>query len=182
MGQTKALLSIQPDRTFLGRVLRTLADAALDPLIVVARERIDITAAWGDPRSTAVVQVVNPDPARGQLSSLVCGLDALTDRPPAILMTLVDVPLARVESVRALVDAWLRTRAPLVRLVHGGRHGHPVIFGDALLTALRDANPAEGAKPVVRAFADRGVDVDVDDPGVMRDIDTPEEYRRLFEP
>jgi molybdenum cofactor cytidylyltransferase len=181
MGQSKALLRIHPDRTFLGRILRTLSDASLDPLIVVTREQLDLAAAWGDPRATEVIQVINPDPSRGQLSSLICGLNALSDAPSAILVALVDVPLPKLESVRALIDAWLRTRAPLVRPVHRGLYGHPVIFGDALLTLLRDANPAEGAKPVVRAFTDRSVAVEVDDPGVLRDVDTPEEYQRLFE-
>jgi molybdenum cofactor cytidylyltransferase len=181
MGQTKALLPIQPGRTFLGRILSTLVEAALDPLIVVSRSRLDIAAAWDDPRWRAVIQTINPDPSRGQLSSLVCGLEALSD-PAAILMTLVDVPLARVDTVQTLVEAWQRTRAPLVRPVYDGRHGHPVIFGGPMLTSLRAADPVEGAKPVVRAFAERGVDVAVNDPGVLVDVDTPDDYRRLRHP
>jgi len=181
MGQTKALLPIHPGGTLLGRILATLSDANLDPLMVVTRAHIDIAAGWVDSRSQAVMQTINPDPSRGQLSSLFCGVDALAGPPQAILMTLVDVPLPRVETVRALIDAWQRTRAPLVRPVHAGRHGHPVIFGDTLLRALRLADPLDGARPVVRSFAARGVDVVVDDPGVLQDIDTPDEYRRLIQ-
>lgn len=182
MGQTKALLPIQPGRTLLGRILSTFSDAALAPLVVVSRMHLDIADAWGDLRSGDVLQAINPDPARGQLSSLLCGLDALPENPPAIVMTLVDVPLPSVETVRTLVDAWHRTRAPLIRPVCDGRHGHPVIFAGPMLASLRAANPAEGAKPVVRAFAERGVDVAVDDRGVLVDLDTPEDYRRLMLP
>jgi molybdenum cofactor cytidylyltransferase len=178
MGQTKALLPIQPGHTLLGRILGTLNDAALDPLIVVSRAPFDISSAWNHARSIDVIQTINPDPARGQLSSLLCGLDALANDPPAIVMTLVDIPLPRVDTVRSLVDAWRRTRAPLVRPVHG----HPVIFGAPLLLGLRSADPAEGAKPLVRAFASRSVDVVVDDAGVLLDFDTPEDYRRLIQP
>jgi molybdenum cofactor cytidylyltransferase len=182
MGQTKALLQIQPGHTLLGRILGTLSEASLDPLIVVSRARLDIAAAWNHARSSDVIQTINPDPSRGQLSSLLCGLDALANDPPAILMTLVDIPLPRVDTVRSLIDTWQRTRAPLVRPVHDGRHGHPVIFGATLLMGLRAADPAEGAKPLVRAFAARGVDVVVDDAGVLLDIDTPDDYRRLIQP
>ena len=182
MGQTKALLPIQPGRTLLGRILGTFCEAALAPLVVVSRTHLDIADAWGDPQSDAVLQVINPDPARGQLSSLLCGLEALPERPPAIVMTLVDVPLPSVETVRTLMEAWHRTRAPLVRPVCDGRHGHPVIFGGPLLASLRAADLAEGAKPVVRAFAARGVDIGVDDRGVLVDVDTPEDYRRLTQP
>ena len=72
MGQTKALLPIQPGRTLLGRILGTFREAALAPLVVVSRTHLDIADAWGDPQSDAVLQVINPDPARGQLSSLLC--------------------------------------------------------------------------------------------------------------
>jgi molybdenum cofactor cytidylyltransferase len=180
MGQTKALLPIQPGRTLLGRVLTTLSAAGIEPLVVVSRSHLEIGDAWDDARSADVVQTINPDPSRGQLSSLVCGLDALSTTWPAVLMTLVDVPLPRVDTVRLLVDAWRRTQAPLVRPMHEGRHGHPAIFGAALLDSLRAADVGEGAKPIVRAFADRAIDVAVDDPGVLVDVDTPDAYRRLI--
>jgi len=181
MGRSKARLPIQPDGTFLGRILRTLAEAGLDPLIAVTRERLDIPSLWHDARSARVIEVINPEPARGQLSSLLCGLDAIAQPPQAVLMTLVDVPLPAAATVRALVASWHRTRVPLVRPLHAGRHGHPVIFGEALLTALRAANPADGAKPIVRTFASRGIDVAVDDPGVLRDVDTPEDYLQILD-
>ena len=181
MGQPKALLPIQPGRTFLGRVLATMRAAAIDPLVVGSRSHLDIAAAWEDARSGDVLQAINADPSRGQLSSILCGLDAIPGEWPAVLMALVDVPLPRADTVRLLVEAWQRTRAPLVRPVHADRHGHPVIFGATLLASLRTADLFEGAKPVVRAFADRAVDVVVEDPGVLLDVDTPDDYRRLIE-
>ena len=93
-------------------------------------------------------------------------------------MTLVDIPLVRTATVTALLRAWERDRAVLVRPLHEGRHGHPVIFGRTLLDALVHADLAHGAKPVVRSFARHAVNVPVDDPGVLIDFDTPEEYAR----
>jgi molybdenum cofactor cytidylyltransferase len=181
MGRPKALLPLEPGGTVLGRILGTLADAHLSPLVLVTRAYVDVSVAWQDARADTVIQIVNPDPARGQLSSLLCGVDALRGEPPAILVTLVDIPLPRVDSVQALVDAWRRSGAPLVRPIYEGRHGHPVLFGRALVDRLRTANLAEGAKPVVHAFADQGIDVFVDDPGVLVDIDSPDDYARLID-
>ena len=178
MGRPKAFLPLVPGGTVLGRVLGLLADAGVSPLIVVAREAFAVASAWEDPRAADVRVIVNPDPDRGQLSSLVCGIDALAAEAPAALMTLVDIPLVQPSTVAALLAAWFRDPAPLVRPIHEGRHGHPVIFGRALLDALKRADPAEGAKPTVRSFAWDAVSVPVDDPGVLIDLDTPDEYER----
>jgi len=178
MGRPKALLAMTPGGTILGRVLGTLADAGIEPLLVVAREPFTPREAWNDPRADEVRVVVNPDPDRGQLSSLVCGIQAVDPAEPGALMTLVDIPLVRTATVTALLRAWERDRAVLVRPLHEGRHGHPVIFGRALLDALVHADLAHGAKPVVRSFARHAVNVPVDDPGVLIDFDTPEEYAR----
>lgn len=185
MGQPKALLHIDADDTFVGRIVRTLHGGGVGDVVVVV-------GAGGPVRSVrealaavapATRVVVNPDPSRGQLSSLLAGLEAI-DRPgvAAMMLTLVDLPLVTPGTVRTLLEAYSRTRAPLVRPVHpsGGTHGHPVVFDRALFGELRRADPGRGAKPVVRAHQAAGVDVPVADDGAFLDIDTPEDYRRVF--
>jgi molybdenum cofactor cytidylyltransferase len=179
MGRPKAFLPMTPGGSVLGRVLGTLTDAGIAPLVVVARSLFVPSEWWTDPRADERVRVVvNEAPERGQLSSLLCGIAALPEDAPAALMTLVDIPLVQTSTVRALIGAWQTDPAVLVRPVHEGRHGHPVIFGRALLRALANADPAHGAKPVVRSFAHEGLDVPVEDPGILIDLDTPDEYAR----
>ena len=197
MGRPKALLPAGGE-TFVGRIARTLRAGGAGPLVVVApgaelaaRIRAALAGHAGFaplPRAPLPRVVVNPDPDRGQLSSLVVGLDAL-ELPDAdgravdaVLVTLVDVPLATAATVRALLERYRRTRAPLVRPARrdGPGHGHPVLFGRALFAELRRADPAAGAKPVVRAHEAEAEDVVVDDPGAFTDIDTPDDYRRAF--
>jgi molybdenum cofactor cytidylyltransferase len=96
-----------------------------------------------------------------------------------VLVHLVDVPLVRADTVRAVIDAFLRTHAPVVRPVAGGRRGHPVLFSRRVFDELRRADPAVGAKAVVRDHAAHVCDVEVDDDGACRDVDTPEDYARL---
>lgn len=180
MGRPKALLPIGAD-LFVTRVCRTLLEGGVDDVVVIAGgERDAIAAAVSRAGLTARV-VENPRRDEGQLTSIITGL-ALADHPgvEAVLVHLVDAPLVAPLTVRALIDAFARTRAPIVRPVHGTRHGHPVLFAREVFDALRHADPAQGARSVVRAHADRVRDVDVADEGACLDIDTPEDYERLI--
>jgi molybdenum cofactor cytidylyltransferase len=176
MGEPKALLAAG-HRTFVRRILDTLRAADVPDAIVIVRPESDAVvreiAAAGYGRA-----VVNADPSRGQLSSLVTGLDAIDGpRVVAALVTLVDVPLVTPATIGTLLARAAISRAPIVRATYGNRHGHPVIFKRELFDALRRADPMVGAKAVFAANAVE--DVDVDDPGVLQDVDTPDDYRRL---
>jgi molybdenum cofactor cytidylyltransferase len=182
MGRPKALLPLG-EETFLSRVCRTLAEGGVDDVVVIAgpeAAEVERTLAGAAVRAR-VVENARRD--QGQLTSLQAGL-AVADRPgvDAVLVHLVDAPLVTPGTVRAVVEAFGRTHAPIVRPSVGGRHGHPVVFGRAIFDELRAADPAVGAKAVVRAHAADALDVAVDDPGACQDIDTPEDYERLIGP
>jgi CTP:molybdopterin cytidylyltransferase MocA len=182
MGRPKALLPIGGD-TFVTRVCRTILEAGIDDLVVVAgAEHEAIAEAVG--RAALPARIVeNARRDEGQLSSVLTGL-AVADRPgvDAVLVHLVDAPLVRPETVRAVIAAFLRTRAPVVRPSAGGRHGHPVLFARRVFDDLRRADPAVGAKDVLRAHAAEICDVAVEDEGAWRDFDTPEDLARLAHP
>lgn len=182
MGRPKALLPIDDaGGTFVSRIVSTLHQAGRDDVLVVIGPDADPAAidhaigrTW--PR---VRLIVNQDAAHGQLSSLLAALE-VADRPGVrgILVTLVDVPLVSVETVRAVMDAHEQSGAPIVRPAMGGRHGHPVIFDRALFDELRAADPRVGAKAVLRRHAGSIQDVDVQDEGAFVDVDTPDEYHQ----
>ena len=183
MGRPKALLPIgSTGETFFDRVTRTLAEAGLEEIIVVVGA--DAMAIRAGARPKADVRIVdNPDFEHGQLTSLLAGLRAIDmARAPAALVTLIDVPLVSPATVRTLIAAQRERGAPIVRPVSGGRHGHPVIFGRELFAELERADPALGAKPVVRAHEAAIVDVPVDDEGAFADIDTRADYERVIGP
>jgi molybdenum cofactor cytidylyltransferase len=181
MGRPKALLSAGDGDTFLSVLIRTLTAGGTGDVLVVTRPADvalgrEIARASGAGR---VRQVENPAAERGgQLSSIIAALGAVDARAEAILIVPVDMPLVRPSTVRRLIEACRNAQAPILRAVCGGRHGHPVIFTRDVFEDLRRAAPAVGARAVVRA---RGaVDVEVDDPGVLEDVDTPEDYEHHF--
>lgn len=186
MGRSKALLPTdRAGETFLSRLTAALLAGGLDDVVLVLadppaeeREALERVVA-GLP--AGVRPVLNPDPSRGQLSSLQTGL-AVVDRPgvSAMLVALIDAPNVSPATVRALLAAYRDTHAPIVRPVRAGRHGHPVIFDRTLFDPLRQADPALGARAVVRARAARAIDVVIEDEGAFQDIDTPADYQRAF--
>jgi molybdenum cofactor cytidylyltransferase len=180
MGRAKALLPFDSDDTFLTRIVRTLVEAAVgDVVVVVGHEADKVTAAFA-PSGLPARFVENHDYDLGQLSSLVAGL-AMVDRPGvrAVLVTLVDVPLVSAATVRAVIERYRQTHAPVVRPTSGSRHGHPLLLDRSLFAQLRVADPRAGAKSVVRAHASPVGDVEVTDEGAFTDIDTRDDYERF---
>jgi molybdenum cofactor cytidylyltransferase len=181
MGRAKATLPAGDGHTFLTRIVQTFLDAGVDDVIVVVGHDAEAIASRFSESGLPARFVVNRDYDKGQLSSLLAGLDVL-DRPgvSAVLVTLVDVPLVSAATVRAVVDAYRRTGAPIVRPTSGDQHGHPLLIDRALFAALRGADPSAGAKPLVRAHASAAGDIAIDDEGAFTDIDTEEDYRRAI--
>jgi molybdenum cofactor cytidylyltransferase len=180
MGSPKALLGDGQGGRFITRLLHTLASAGFAHVTVVTGRvhAAIVEAVAGDlPRGLTVTFARNPDPSRGQLSSLLVGLDAAaTPGVRAALVTLVDVPFVAAATVRAVVGAYEASRRPIVRPARGTQHGHPVIFDASLFPELHRADPAGGAKTVVHAHAADIVHVEVQDEGAFVDIDTRDEY------
>jgi molybdenum cofactor cytidylyltransferase len=183
MGTPKALLATPGGPSFVTSIVRALLAAGLDDVVIVTgRDHDRVAEAVSRDCSSPPPRVVrNPDPSRGQLSSLWIGMDAaVTRESEALMVTLVDVPLLDPATIRRVAEEWRRTRAPIVRPAKGDRHGHPVIFDRALFDELRSAPLDGGAKTVVRAHARDIVDVPVgDDDGSLIDVDTPSDYDAL---
>ena len=182
MGRPKANLPLENGETFLSRIVRTFYAAAVDDVMVVVGHEADAIVTAFSRTGAAARFVTNTDYENGgQFSSLLRGLTAV-DRPGVIaaLVTLVDVPFVNATTVRAVIERYHQTHAPIVRPVRGQEHGHPVLIERSLFDAVRRAEPSGGARLVVRAHASAGGDVQVDDDGAFRDVDTVEEYQRVL--
>ena len=177
MGRPKAQLPVRPGGpSFAAAAAASLRAAGFAEVTVVAGahpEAVSAAVAGQD----GIRVLVHPGWAAGQLSSLRAGLEAV-DGPgvEGLLVTLVDCPLVRPETITRLVQVWQTSRAPIVRPAIGERHGHPVIFDRATFADLRTAPLDVGAKAVVTRWQAALVNVPVDDPGVLADVDTPEDY------
>lgn len=180
MGRPKASLLAAGAHSFVTQLVTTLLAAGLTDVSVVIRpddEVVGPALAAGGLEATRLV--MNPFHQTGQLSSVQAAVRAArVAGARGLLVVPVDMPLVRVATVRALLGAFHAGGAPIVRPLYQGRHGHPVIFSRLVFDDLLAADPNVGARAVVRG---RGAaDVEVDDPGVLEDVDTPADYERLF--
>lgn len=176
-GRPKALLPHEDGHNFVSHLVDIGREAGLSPMLVVGRP--DQVALRVEVERLDAGFIENPEPDRGQLSSLVAGIDA-AGGVDAVMVLPVDVPLLSADVLRTLLSAAERSDAVILRATSGGRHGHPVLFRRSVFDELRTADPEVGARAVVRADPARVLNVEVADPGVTIDIDTPDEYRRLY--
>jgi len=173
MGRLKALLPWQ-GTTLLEYALRELGASRVEATLVVlghaAEELRPVVARAG------VGSVQNPRYREGRATSIAAGVAALPPTTTDLLVASVDQPRPRAV-VDALISAHLAADAPISRAVHGGKHGHPTIFAAALLDELRRVDEAsEGLKSILRRHAGAIQDVEIDDPAVLLNLNTPDEY------
>jgi len=182
MGRPKALLPCPPQGyTFVTQAVRTLHTGGVAEVAVVGRPDDRALRDEIGEHAPAVLYLENSTPELGQLSSLLIGVaHAEACDADGVMVLPVDIPAISPATVRALLDAFARGPEPLVRAVHDGRHGHPMIVGRSLFAELRAVDPSVGARAVLRRDPSRVREVDVDDPGVLRDVDAPDDYRRLL--
>ncbi len=187
MGRDKALLPWPPSAagfettdTFLSAAIR-LFFSRVDVVLVVAGKNENALAPIV--YANGATLVVNPDPARGQFSSLRIGLQEVLNRGrDAAMVTLVDRPPPRVETIATLEAAFERATANRKWAVipeYQGKHGHPIFAGREMIEAFLKAAETSNARDVEHAHQSQIEYVRVDDPLVALNVDTPEQYASL---
>jgi molybdenum cofactor cytidylyltransferase len=170
----RKLLADVGGQPLLDRTINSLLEGGASEVIVVvgkdARDELERDVnAMNDAR---VRPVENPDPSRGMFSSIQEGVR--TTSGDVLLVLPGDMPYVRAETVRDVIAEWTKKRG-IVSPRYKGKRGHPV----ALPIAYRDeivATPsASNLHEVIKRHLEERVDLDVDDPGVGRDVDRPED-------
>lgn len=191
MGRDKALLPWPPSPPSAAPPRETLLSATIQLLqpftqlvIVVAGKNVREITPVVD--ATGAFIVLNRAPERGQFSSLQVGLQEVLNRGrDAAIFALVDRPPARPETLQLLCDAFAdayQQEKWAVVPEYQGRHGHPIVVGREMISAFLAAPPTSSARDVEHSFQARILYVPVDDPNVVANMDTPEDYARLARP
>lgn len=184
MGTDKALLPWPPQgpgyplssETFLSSAIRSLAFST-DFVIVVAggNEGTLAPIVYGIGASI----VANPDPSRGQFSSLQIGLNEVLNRGrDAAIITLVDRPPARRATIEKLRATFADAPTGIWAIVpeYSGQHGHPYVVGRELMTIFLEAPATGNARELEHTHQQHIEYVSVEDPFVAMNINTPEDY------
>jgi molybdenum cofactor cytidylyltransferase len=173
MGRVKPLLELA-SRPLLEYILETLDRAGIRaPILVLGhgekeiRRRIDLEG---------VRVVVNPDYAAGMSTSLRMGVAALRREDQAFLVVLCDQPLISPSTIDALVAHWASSAALAVIPLYRGMRGNPVLLDRSLVPLIEGISGDSGMRGLLGGDLDVA-EVAVDDPGVVIDLDTPEEMK-----
>lgn len=173
MGSPKALLQYR-GQSFLATILAAIASARMAPVIVVAGHHYDAIS-----KEFPGVQIAfNPDYEQGMSTSVQAGIRALPVGLDGAAVFLVDHPMVDRQTIDALVARLAPGR--IVVPVHDGRRGHPVLFAAELFDEILGLKSDQGLNTVVRRQPERVIEVFVENAGVLRDIDTPEQFARLL--
>ena len=160
------------DRTAVRRCVESLREGGVERIVAVIAPREDLRAAFvGLPARL----VPNPDPESDMRASVQLGLGALGDEADAVLICLADHPLVRAATIRALYVAHAARPDAILAPAFHGRRGHPVLFPREALGGIAAGLTLREARDCWHGGVRQ---VEVDDEGVVTDVDTPEEYER----
>ncbi|HMC72865.1 MAG TPA: nucleotidyltransferase family protein [Terriglobales bacterium] len=188
MGRDKALLPWPPPPpsenyvvadTFLSAAIRSLSPVT-EMVLVVAGHNTNSVAPVVYAHGASLV--TNPDPARGQFSSMQLGLHEILSRGrDAAIVTLVDRPPARPQTIEQLREAFMASPPGMWAVVpeFKGKHGHPVVLGRELIEAFLRAPATATGRDVEHQHQAHMHYLSVDDPFVTLNVDTPEDYAAL---
>lgn len=175
MGEPKPLVALG-DRTVLGHVLDAVTASRVGETIVVLGADADRVRAGVDLAGTRTVE--NPAFTDGMSTSLRAGLAALAPGSEAFFVVLGDEPFVTPGTLDQMIAARDRTHARVVVPVYRGVRGNPVLIDRSLAQEAEEITGDRGCRAIRLHHPEETVDVPVDDPGVVIDLDTPEEVQR----
>jgi|SRR3990172_3419865 len=175
MGSAKLTLPWRDGRTVVEAVVAALRDGGVGRIgVVVGGDRRAVEQALA---GSNVEFVENPRFADDEmLGSIQVGLRAMGDDPTAALLTPGDLPAIRPATVRALIDAWGESGDAICVPVCEGRRGHPVLLPRRAWPEVLALASGESLRSYLRLHAAELRPVEVPDPGIHADIDSPADY------
>jgi Uncharacterized MobA-related protein, COG2068 len=178
MGGGKLLLPIG-DATVVEWAAKSLIDVPVaDLIVVVGTYGLAIKRQLSDFPSRFVL---NPDPSSEMAESIRCGLKIVDPASvEAFLVLPADMPLVSPETIRFLVNSLLASDKSIAVPVFQGRRGHPVVFRSSLYETVLNFRSPQGIRPLVHGEPSNVLLVEVDDEGVIADLDNWDDYRRLL--
>jgi molybdenum cofactor cytidylyltransferase len=170
----RKLLAEVNGEPLLDRTIRCLLDGGVSEVIVVVGtdSRADLERDVNAMNDARVRPVENRDPSRGMFSSIQEGVR--TASGDVLLVLPGDMPFVKPETVRQVIQEWARTRG-IVSPRHKNKRGHPVALPLALRDEILATSSTSNLHEVIKKHLDERHDLEVDDPGINRDVDRPED-------
>jgi molybdenum cofactor cytidylyltransferase len=179
MGQAKQLLPLGSS-TVLAQTLEHARAAAVDEVVLVLGSSAEpIRHQLPQTLLAGIKVVVNHDYEQGMASSLRSGLSALDPQSAAALILLGDQPFTLPQTLDRIIQAYRDSGAQIVIPTHQGTRGNPVLLARSVFSEAMALKGDVGCRAIFRNHLEGIVNVEVEDLGVLLDIDDREDYERL---
>jgi molybdenum cofactor cytidylyltransferase len=178
MGTQKLLLPLA-GTTVIGHIVdEVLRSPVAEAFVVLREDALRVAEALAGRRVTFVT---NADPEGEMLSSVRCGLRVLPPECDAVLVALGDQPAIAADTIRRMIEAFRGSGRGIVVPVHGGKGGHPILFSMRYRDEVLTHHDAVGLRGLRQAHPEDVLELEVESPSVLTDMDRPEDYRRELE-
>ncbi len=175
MGDFKPMMSIG-SISVAQRIIATLHQAGVSKIVMVTG--YNATTLERHLAGNGVIFLRNDQYETTQMfDSAKIGLTYLAGKCDKVLFTPVDVPLFTASTVKALLDSGARLACPMCR----GQQGHPILIADELIPEILADSGVQGLKGAMDRCSAPLIRIEVDDPGTIRDADTPEDFSALVD-
>ncbi len=176
MGRSKQLLPYG-DKTILETVIDHITHSSVDETLIVLganREKIERII-----KDLPVKSVYNPRYKEGMLSSVQKGFVSLPKETEAVLVFLGDQPMVPSSAITQIVHAYRSTEKGIVLPVFDKRRGHPILIDNKYSQKVAALDPEIGLRALIHNHPEDILEVELDTPAIIKDIDTPEDYKEL---
>jgi molybdenum cofactor cytidylyltransferase len=173
MGRLKQLLPIA-GRPVVCRVAEAMRSRFERVLVILGHRAVEVAAALGE---SGVECVVNNRYQDGMLSSVQCALQAMGEERDFAL-SLGDQPSLQAETIDAVVDAWVQTDKGIILPTYCEKRGHPVLIRRKYIANILALGEGVGLNEVTRGFPEDTLEIALNSPEILDDMDTPADYER----
>lgn len=179
MGEPKQLLLLG-ESTVLEQTLENVRQADVDEIVLVLGSFAEtIQRRLPASRLKDIKVVLNHNYSQGMASSLREGLAALSTNINASLIVLADQPFTRPETLRRIVDRYLDSNAQIVIPSYKDSRGNPVLLARSVFPEVMALEGDVGCRAIFASHSDEIAKLEVDDVGILLDIDSKDDYERL---
>ncbi len=178
MGICKQLLDVE-GKAMIEHVIESLQESRIDEIVVVLGCMAEEVASKLPKKG--VKTVFNSRYKEGQSTSIKIGLEAIDPRADAAIFLLSDQPFVGAKVLDRLVEEYERTHTSILIPTYKGRRGNPVLMDRTLFQESIRVSGDVGARSVVLRHEDEVVEVEVDEPGILFDVDTIEDLEAVGE-
>ena len=176
MGAFKPLVTIQGD-TLIETIIGTLRSTGIQDVYVVVGHNKELLAPVIEKHKCVAVE--NLDYNRGMLSSITIGLRNIAASIDACLLMPGDIPLVNCQTIRALKTCGVRNPNRIIHPVYRGKKGHPPLLPMQFMRKMEIKNGEHSFKDILRRYKRQSLDLDVDDPFILQDVDTVDDLKNL---